>query len=153
MSSPRTVLLTTQPIEAVTMDEAVWFLKCPQSWRTRLPAGLSPRHPSSPILSHSLLFHYLRPLAAFLPPFAIARGSGARVGCWRKGQPFPGVQELSQGVGPSKSWERAGSHFHSGQPMAAKVTSHGHDQGLRWPQQALGDRMAEDSLIRPDSSP
>ena len=37
--------------------------------------------------------------------------------------------------------------------MAAKGTSHGHDQGLRWPQQALGDKMAKDSLIRLDSSP
>lgn len=37
--------------------------------------------------------------------------------------------------------------------MAAKGTSYGHDQGLRWPQQALGDRMAKDSLIRLDSSP
>lgn len=37
--------------------------------------------------------------------------------------------------------------------MAAKGTSHGHDQGLRWPYQALGDRMAKDSLIKFDSSP
>lgn len=99
---------------------------------------------------HSPPFSLIPP---FLPPFAIALGLGARVGCWRRGWPFLGIQELSQGVGPSKSWVRAGSYFHSGQPMAAKGTSHGHDQGLRWPQQALGDRMAKDSLIRLDSSP
>lgn len=70
-----------------------------------------------------------------------------------EGTAIPWGPEVSQGVGSSKPWVRAGSYFHSRQPMAAKGTSHGHVQGLRWPLQAPGDRIAKDSLIRLDSSP